>query len=254
MHALRDHDLGELIFVSTCRQIQRVESTCVLLQSLFARLREMYERAARVAAGHAALDTPISPRKIPSSLLVQQDDSDEDSQDFSASESGGVSDFAPTLGVVDQAFFFAMVWGMGGGLTGDPALAFDVYSRDLIQVRPAHDRPFSKGFHFHFRVLCSTDEYVLSVNMCDIHTRIVRWMAAIHRHTCRLFHLHLSPEVSHTLWRPLPAHQTSGLRDHISLPATGTVFEFYPHFYPPGEGGARPYEWRSWAVDVPSFG
>lgn len=199
MHTLRDHSFDELMSVTPYQQIQRVESTCVLLQSLLARQREMYERVARVAAGQAALDTPISPRNIPSSLLVQRDDSDEDSQGFSASESGAVSNFAPTLGVVDQAFFFAMVWGMGGGLTGDPALAFDVYSRDLIQVHPAHNRIFSRGFHFHIRVFCSTHKFVLSVTMCDIHRCIIPWMAAIQRYACRLFHLHLRPEIDHNL-------------------------------------------------------
>lgn len=44
---------------------------------------------------------------------------------------GGV---APSLGVVDQAFLVAVTWGLGGGLTADPALAFDVYVRDLLQV------------------------------------------------------------------------------------------------------------------------
>lgn len=47
--------------------------------------------------------------------------------------------------------------------------------------------------------------------------------------------------------------KTSGLYSSISLPATNTVFQYYPHFYPPGMGGVRPYEWRSWTVDVPSF-
>lgn len=47
--------------------------------------------------------------------------------------------------------------------------------------------------------------------------------------------------------------KTSGLYKSISLPPTGTVFEYYAHFYPPGLGGVRSYEWRSWTADVPSF-
>lgn len=95
----------------------------------------MYARADQLIAEQAALDTPMSPRKIPSTTLDAQDGRGEGNQEnITAVKSGGVDGFAPTLSVVDQAFFFAMVWGMGGGLTGDPALAFDVYARDLVQV------------------------------------------------------------------------------------------------------------------------
>jgi Dynein heavy chain AAA lid domain len=36
---------------------------------------------------------------------------------------------------LDQAAVFAILWGVGGSLTGDPATAFDVFFRDLLQVR-----------------------------------------------------------------------------------------------------------------------
>jgi Dynein heavy chain AAA lid domain len=36
---------------------------------------------------------------------------------------------------LDQAAVFAVLWGVGGSLTGDPATAFDVFFRDLLQVK-----------------------------------------------------------------------------------------------------------------------
>lgn len=95
----------------------------------------MYARAAQLIAEQGALDTPISPRKTLSTTLDAQGGREEGNEGNStATKSGGGGDFAPILGVVDQVFFFAMVWGLGGGLLGDPALAFDVCARDLIQV------------------------------------------------------------------------------------------------------------------------
>ncbi|CAM9185724.1 unnamed protein product, partial [Choristocarpus tenellus] len=47
--------------------------------------------------------------------------------------------------------------------------------------------------------------------------------------------------------------QTTGLYSSVNIPSKGTVFDHYAHFYPPGQGGVRPYEWRSWATDVPQF-
>lgn len=49
--------------------------------------------------------------------------------------------------------------------------------------------------------------------------------------------------------------KASGLHNSISLPATGTVFDYYVHFFPlgQGQGGVRPYEWRSWTMGIPMF-
>eukprot|EP00903_Cladosiphon_okamuranus_P017642 g16249.t1 len=154
-------------------QVQRVQSFCVFFEGILARQRELHARAAKVVAEQAAMDTSISPRKGGPGAF----DSTEDDVGGGTGAFGG--GFAPSLGEIDQTFMFAMIWGLGGGLTGDPALAFDVYVRDLVQ--------------------------------------------------------------------------TSGFYNSINLPPNGSIFEYYAHFYPPGQGGVRPYEWRSWTVDVPSF-
>ncbi|CAM9286047.1 unnamed protein product [Ectocarpus sp. 6 AP-2014] len=161
-------------------QVQRVQSLCALFEGFIARQRELHARAADFMANQAAMDSPSFPRKGAKGPVSATEDSGDDALEGNvggAKAAGG--GFAPSHGEIDQTFLFAMIWGLGGGLTGDPALAFDVYVRDIVQ--------------------------------------------------------------------------TSGLYNTLSLPRTGSVFEYYAHFYPPGQGGARPYEWRSWTVDVPSF-
>lgn len=93
----------------------------------------MYARGTQLAAEQAAVDSPISPRKSPRAFDRAGEDGD-GSSDNSVTNDGRGGAFAPTLGVVDQAFFFALMWGLGGALAGDPAFAFDVYVRDLVQV------------------------------------------------------------------------------------------------------------------------
>lgn len=116
-------------------QVQRVQSFCVLFEGILARQRELHARAAEFVAEQAAMDTSISPRKGGQGALDSTEDHDIGAQDGVVGGAGAVGGgFAPSLGVIDQTFLFAMVWGLGGGLTGDPALAFDVYVRDLVQV------------------------------------------------------------------------------------------------------------------------
>ncbi|CAM9656208.1 unnamed protein product [Ascophyllum nodosum] len=169
-----DRTFREEIFIS---QIQRVESFCALLQGLLARQRELYSRSTGWAMDPANVNVAFSTRAVRQGAIDSGDEPTE--KGSSVLPVGGTNPSAPPLGVVDQTFFYSMVWGLGGSLTGDPALAFDVYVRDLVQM--------------------------------------------------------------------------SGLSNSINLPATGTVFEYYVHFFAPGLGGLRPYEWRSWTVDVPSF-
>ena len=120
-------------------QVQRVESCCALLEGILARQRELLTRAANLVLEEASADAAFSPRKgLPnSSHSVEESDkgAHHSANGYADDYAGGV---APSLGVIDQAFLFAMVWGLGGGLTADPALAFDVYVRDLIQVSTAH--------------------------------------------------------------------------------------------------------------------
>ncbi|CAM9781524.1 unnamed protein product [Ectocarpus sp. 12 AP-2014] len=161
-------------------EVQRVQSLCALFEGFIARQRELHARAADVMANQAAMDPPSFPRKGAKGPVDATEDSGDDALEGNVGGAKAAGDgFAPSHGEIDQTFLFAMIWGLGGGLTGDPALAFDVYVRDIVQ--------------------------------------------------------------------------TSGLYSTLSLPRTGSVFEYYAHFYPPGQGGARPYEWRSWTVDVPSF-
>lgn len=111
-----------------------MQSFCVLFEGILARQRELHARAAEVVAEQAAMDTPISPRKGGHGAFdsTEHNTSAQDSGVGGAGVFGG--QFAPSLGEIDQTFIFAMIWGLGGGLTGDPALAFDVYVRDLVQV------------------------------------------------------------------------------------------------------------------------
>lgn len=119
-------------------QIQRVQSTCVLLEGILTRLREMYARAAELIAEQAKTDSPVTPPREGQSAYTASGGSHEVAKDSGNTQNGtgGGGLFAPSLGMIDQAFLFAMVWGLGGGLTGDPALAFDVYVRDLVNVSP----------------------------------------------------------------------------------------------------------------------
>lgn len=112
-------------------QVQRVQSFCVLFEGILSRQRELHIRAAEVVAEQAAMDTPISPRKGGQGALDSTEGHDVGVGGGAGAFGGG---FAPSLGEIDQTFVFAMIWGLGGGLTGDPALAFDVYVRDLVQV------------------------------------------------------------------------------------------------------------------------
>lgn len=116
-------------------QVQRVQSFCILFEGLIARQQELHARAAEFVAKQAAMDTPISPRKGDPGAVQSMESHDvgarSDVLDGDGAFGGG---FSPSLGMVDQKFLFAMIWGLGGGLTGDPALAFDVYVRDLVQV------------------------------------------------------------------------------------------------------------------------
>lgn len=116
-------------------QVQRVQSFCALFEGILARQRELYARAAELVAEQAAMDTPISPRNGDQGAFDSTEDHDTIAQDIVVGGAGAFGGgFAPSLGVIDQTFIFAMIWGLGGGLTGDPALAFDVYVRDLVQV------------------------------------------------------------------------------------------------------------------------
>lgn len=120
---------------SLSTQVQRVQSFCVLFEGILARQRELHARAAEFVAEQAEMDTPISPRKGGQGAFESTEHHDIGTQDIVDGGTGAFGDgFAPSRGVIDQTFIFAMTWGLGGGLTGDPALAFDVYVRDLVQV------------------------------------------------------------------------------------------------------------------------
>lgn len=81
------------------------------------------------------MDTPVSPRKGPQDAIGSTEDVGVGAHDSAIDGAGAVGGgFAPSPAVIDQTFIFAMIWGLGGGLTGDPALALDVYVRDLVQV------------------------------------------------------------------------------------------------------------------------
>lgn len=102
-----------------------MQSSCVLFEGIVSRQRELYARAGEIVEEQAAMDPLISPRKGPNKGTT----------DGALSGSGTAGGrFALSPGAIDQTFIFAMIWGLGGGLTGDPALAFDVYVRDLVQV------------------------------------------------------------------------------------------------------------------------
>lgn len=116
-------------------QVQRVESCCALLEGILARQRELLSRAANLVVEEASVDAAISPRKgLPDAPHFVEDSEKRAPHSASSCAEDRVGGVAPSLGVIDQAFLFAMVWGLGGGLTADPALAFDVYVRDLVQV------------------------------------------------------------------------------------------------------------------------
>lgn len=112
-----------------------MESCCALLEGILARQRELFTRAANLVVEEASVDAAISPRKgLPNAPHSMEDSKKGAPHGTSNCADDHVSGVAPSLGVVDQAFLVAMAWGLGGGLTADPALAFDVYVRDLIQV------------------------------------------------------------------------------------------------------------------------
>lgn len=101
-----------------------MQSSCVLFEGFVSRQREQYARATEIVEAQAAMDPLISPRK----------NSKKSAADGTCGNRTAGGGFALSPGVIDQTFIFAMIWGLGGGLTGDPALAFDVYVRDLVQV------------------------------------------------------------------------------------------------------------------------
>lgn len=116
-----------------------MESCCALLEGIISRQRELLTRAANLVVEEASVDASnasISPRKgLPDAFPLAEDpDKGAPSHSATSGTDGDVGGVAPSLGVIDQAFLFALVWGLGGGLTADPALAFDVYVRDLVQV------------------------------------------------------------------------------------------------------------------------
>ena len=121
-----------MLISSAVFQIQRVESFCALLQGLLARQRELYSRSTGWAMDPANVNVAFSTRAVRQGAIDSGDEPTE--KGSSVLPVGGTNPSAPPLGVVDQTFFYSMVWGLGGSLTGDPALAFDVYVRDLVQV------------------------------------------------------------------------------------------------------------------------
>ncbi|CAN0290602.1 unnamed protein product, partial [Ectocarpus sp. 12 AP-2014] len=99
-----------------------------------ARQRELHARAADVMANQAAMDSLSFPRKGAKGPVDATEDSGDDALEGNVGGARAAGDgFAPSHGEIDQTFLFAMIWGLGGGLTGDPALAFDVYVRDIVQ-------------------------------------------------------------------------------------------------------------------------
>ena len=134
-----------------------MESCCALLEGTLSRQRELFTRAANLVIEEASVDAAIvSPRK---GLLQNASHAVEDS-DKAANHGGAnfagdqnVGGVAPSIGVIDQAFLFAMVWGLGGGLTADPALAFDVYVRDLVQVSNASSCVTGESIRCYDKVL-----------------------------------------------------------------------------------------------------
>lgn len=112
-----------------------MQSFCVLFEGILARLRELHARAAEFVAEQAAMGSPNSPRKGAQDAIGSKEGADVNAHDSAIDGTATVGGaFAPSSAVIDQTFLFAMIWGLGGGLTGDPALALDVYVRDLVQV------------------------------------------------------------------------------------------------------------------------
>lgn len=112
-----------------------MQSFCILFEGILARQRELHARAAEFVAEQAAMDTCTSPRKGPQDAFGSTEGVDSGAHDSAIGGPEAVGGgFAPSPAVIDQTFLFAMIWGLGGGLTGDPALALDVYVRDLVQV------------------------------------------------------------------------------------------------------------------------
>lgn len=112
-----------------------MESTCALLHGLMVRQREMHARVSQLQVEEGAVDDLTSLDKEIVGTIEhpgQRDLGEEKHGSFNRDMAW--NSFAPTPDVVDQTFFYAMMWGVGGGLTGDPALAFDVFIRDLVQV------------------------------------------------------------------------------------------------------------------------
>lgn len=115
-------------------QVQRVQSFCVLFEGILARLRELHARTAEFVAEQSAMGSPNFPQRGAQDAIGSIEGADVDTHASAIGGTGVGGVFAPSPAVIDQTFLFAMVWGLGGGLTGDPALALDVYVRDLVQV------------------------------------------------------------------------------------------------------------------------
>lgn len=116
-------------------QIQRVESCCILLQGVITRQRELYSRSMELNMSQDIVDDVMSPRGMHMSQGAAKDADDTIERGTDTSEvADGANTFAPSMGAIELTFLYSMVWGLGGGLTGDQALAFDVFVRDLLQV------------------------------------------------------------------------------------------------------------------------
>lgn len=114
-------------------QIQRVESSCILLEGVITRQGELYSRSRELDMSQDIVDDATSPRGMHQGADKYEDDTIKSGTNAAEVANEAIR-FAPSMGAIDRTFLYSMVWGLGGGLTGDPALAFDVFVRDLLQV------------------------------------------------------------------------------------------------------------------------
>lgn len=126
-----------MLISSVIFQIQRVESFCILLQGVITRQRELYSRSMKLNMSQDIVDDVTSPRGLYMSQGAAKDADEDDTieRELNTAEvADGANRFTLSMGGIELTFLYSMVWGLGGGLTGDQALAFDVFVRDLLQV------------------------------------------------------------------------------------------------------------------------
>ncbi|CAM9561684.1 unnamed protein product, partial [Chrysoparadoxa australica] len=142
---------GSSVFAEEVKTLpsQRIASMFALLEAVLGQIRELYKATAAAASTAEGY-------QLPSRCFASA------TQKKAASKAAASKALACMFGssstsVLDQVLAFSLIWGLGGGLTGNPAISFDIFLRDLVRSSglynsiklPAEDTVFDHYVHFN---------------------------------------------------------------------------------------------------------